>query len=259
VTTVNTGWLTIDVEGEGTPILFLHGLGGSSNTFQPLLGSMEGYRCVRPDLPGSARSKRPHANLTVPIMVKAIIDAAQTVCASTMHLVGHSFGTHLCQHIAAQMPQKILSMTLFGPIYEPGDAARARLRERAQIARRQGMSVIADAMVNAAISSESRSSNPLSAAFVRESHMRQDTEGFAQSCEALADTSAANVSTIKCPTLLITGEEDGVAPPSAAHALAEKIGGARTKILDRCGHWTPIERPQDCARLLSEFLRETRT
>jgi 3-oxoadipate enol-lactonase len=258
VTSVNTGWLTVDVEGDGPAILFVHGLGGSSNTFQPLIGALAGYRCIRPDLPGSARSRRPHGKLTVPIMAKAVTDAARAVGASSMHLVGHSLGTHLCQHISAQMPEAILSMTLFGPIYEPGDASRARLRERAQLARAEGMNGIADAMIHAAISADTRASNPLAAAFVRESHMRQDAEGFAQSCEALADTKAADAGLIKCPVLLVTGEEDGVAPPSAAHALAEKISGAKTKILERCGHWTPIEQPDQCARLLADFLRDIR-
>jgi 3-oxoadipate enol-lactonase len=258
LTIVDTAWLTAEVEGDGSPILFVHGLGGSSNTFQPLLGSLNGYRCVRPDLPGSARSKLPHEKLSISLFVKILIETAQTLGACPAHLVGHSMGTLICQHIAAQIPDQILSMTLFGPIYEPADAARERLRDRAQLARSQGMQVIADAMVSAALSSETKAAYPIAAAFVRESHMRQDAEGFAQSCEALAGATAADVRIIKCPVLLVTGEEDGVAPPSAAHALAEKITGAKTKILDRCGHWTPIERPAECARLLSDFLRETR-
>jgi 3-oxoadipate enol-lactonase len=258
LTIVDTAWLTAEVEGDGSPILFVHGLGGSSNTFQPLLGSLNGYRCVRPDLPGSARSKLPPEKLSISLLVKILIETAQTLGACPVHLVGHSMGTHICQHIAAQIPDQILSMTLFGPIHEPQDAARVRLGVRAQTARNQGMAVIADAMVEAGLSSTTKSANPIAAAFVRESHMRQDAEGFAQSCEALAGAQASDLRMIKCPVLLVTGEEDGVAPPSAAHALAEKIKGAKTKILDRCGHWTPIERPAECARLLSDFLRETR-
>jgi 3-oxoadipate enol-lactonase len=258
LTIVNTAWLTTEVEGDGSPILFVHGLGGSSNTFQPLLGSLNGFRCIRPDSPGSGRSKLPHEKLSISLLVKTLIETARTLGACPVHLVGHSMGTHVCQHIAAQIPDQILSMTLFGPIFEPQDAARVRLGVRAQTARNQGMAVIADAMVEAGLSSATKASNPIAAAFVRESHMRQDAEGFAQSCEALAGAKAADVRVINCPTLLVTGEEDGVAPPSAAHALAEKIKGAKTKILDRCGHWTPIERPVDCAKLLSDFLRETR-
>jgi len=63
---------------------------------------------------------------------------------------------------------------------------------------------------------------------------------------------------LRCPMLLVTGDEDTVAPPSIAQAIADKVKGATVKVLERCGHWTPVERPQDCARLLSEHVRGTR-
>ncbi len=60
---------------------------------------------------------------------------------------------------------------------------------------------------------------------------------------------------IDCPTLIVTGDEDAVGPPSVAQELAGKIGGAKTVILSRCGHWTPIEKAKECGKLLSEFVR----
>jgi hypothetical protein len=36
------------------------------------------------------------------------------------------------------------------------------------------------------------------------------------------------------------------APPIIAQELAHKIGGAKTGILNRCGHWTPIEKSKEC-------------
>jgi pimeloyl-ACP methyl ester carboxylesterase len=164
-------------------------------------------------------------------------------------------GTLICQHIAARMPEAVRSMTLFGPILEPPEAARQRLKDRARVARQDGMVAVADAVTAVAISSASKAANALAVPFVRESHMRQDPEGFAQSCQALAEAQAADLRLVRCPTLLVTGEEDGVGPPSMAQAIADRIKGARVKVLERCGHWTPVERPAECARLLSEFVR----
>jgi 3-oxoadipate enol-lactonase len=110
-------------------------------------------------------------------------------------------------------------------------------------------------VVASGLSSTSRSANPLLAAFVRESHMRQDPEGFAQSCEALASAEGADLRGLRGPMLIVTGDEDAVAPPSVAQALADKVKGAKLKVLEHCGHWTPLERPADCARLLAEHLR----
>ena len=84
--------------------------------------------------------------------------------------------------------------------------------------------------------------------------MRQDAEGYALTCEALATAQAAEVSAIRCPALLITGDEDGTAPPLAVRGLAAKISNARLRILDRCGHWTTFERPSEVNEALMNFL-----
>ena len=83
--------------------------------------------------------------------------------------------------------------------------------------------------------------------------MRQDAEGYARSCEALAAARSAPLSKIGCPTLLITGDEDGVAPPPAVQKLGKAIKRAKVIILPRCGHWTPLERVEDVNRALLTF------
>ena len=75
-------------------------------------------------------------------------------------------------------------------------------------------------------------------------------------CEALADAQPAAVERIPAPVLLVTGDEDGVAPPQAVRALASRLNAAasvRTEVLPRCGHWTPLERAAECARLWQDF------
>jgi 3-oxoadipate enol-lactonase len=257
LTTVATNMLKAEVDGEGFPVTFVHGLGGTSNSFQTLMGGLSGFRGVRVDLPGSGRSRGPHEKLDIAYMARAVIDAAQSVGACPGFLVGHSMGTIVCQHIAVMAPEAVTGMVLFAPILEPGDAARQRIRDRAVTARSKGMCTVADAVVSAGLSSHTKSQNPLATAFVRESHMRQDSESFAQSCEALASASAADLRMIRCPVLMVTGDEDAVAPPASVHAMAEKMKHASVKVLDRCGHWTMIEKPTECSKLLSEYLRAT--
>ena len=251
------GRVMIEIDGEGPTILFVHGLGGTSNSFQALLGALDGFRCVRPDLPGSGRSPTPAGKLTMDGFVETIGEVIRVIGAAPVHLAAHSMGTTVCQHLAAKMPEWVTSLTLFGPIHEPSDTARERLKDRARAARQEGMIGIADAVAGGLPSATKRAS-PLVVPFLRESHMRQDAEGFAQSCEALADAQAADLRLLRCPMLLVTGDEDTVAPPSIAQAIADKVKGATVKVLERCGHWTPVERPQDCARLLSEHVRGTR-
>jgi 3-oxoadipate enol-lactonase len=251
VTSVALRRVMMEVDGEGPAILFVHGLGGTSNSFQMLLGPLGGFRCVRPDLPGSGRSAMPIGTLTMGHFIETLGEIIRTVVGGPAHLVGHSMGALLCQHLAAQMPEFVTGLTLFGAILEPSDAARQRLQDRARMARQDGMVGIAEAAAEG-LSSTTRAANPLAVPFLRESYMRQDAEGFAQTCEALAEAEAADLRLVRCPMLLVTGDEDSVAPPSMAQAIAERVRGSAVKVLDRCGHWTPVERPHDCARLLSE-------
>ncbi len=51
--------IAVEEEGEGPAVVCVHGLGGSSNTFTPLMPAMARHRVVRIDLPGSGgRSQR---------------------------------------------------------------------------------------------------------------------------------------------------------------------------------------------------------
>ncbi len=255
MTAAAVGRTQIEIDGAGAAIVFVHGLGGDSNSFQMLLGALAGFRCIRPDLPGSGRSPRPFDSLSIELFAETIAEIIEKVGGGAVHLVGHSLGTLVCLHVAARHPECVKSLALFGPIVELSEAARQRLRDRAQSARQDGLIGIADAAAIGGTSSTSRNANPLLAPFIRESHMRQDVEGFAQTCEALAGAPAADLRYLRCPTLIVTGDEDTVAPPSVAQALADKIKGSKLKVLEHCGHWTPFERPQDCARFLSERLR----
>ena len=249
------GRIQLEIDGEGPPIVFLHGLGATSSSFQPLLDSLLGFRCIRPDLPGAGRSPLPYAQITIDSLVEAVRDIVRTVAGAPTHLVGHSMGTLIAQHVAATAPELVLSLTLFGPIGEPAEAARERLSDRARIVRRDGMIAVADAIAAAGLSSSTKAANPVAVAYVRESHLRQDPEGFAQSCEALAAAKGADLRLVRCPTLLAIGEDDPIAPLGTAQGLADKIRGAKVKILARCGHWTPIEQPKECARLASNSIR----
>jgi pimeloyl-ACP methyl ester carboxylesterase len=252
--------VAVEDEGEGDAVVCLHGLGGSSNSFTPLMPALARQRVLRIDLPGSARSQRVEGQLSI----ERLADAVQSVCRRLgvvrAHFVGHSMGTIVCQHIALAAPALVRSLALFGPLITPPDGARAAIRLRAAKAREHGlagMHGIALALTQSALSADTRQRLPLALAFVRESLMRQEPEAYARSCEALADSVPAAVHEIRVPVLLVTGDEDGVAPPQAVRAMAERLHAAastRVVVLPRCGHWTPIERPEECQRELRDFL-----
>ncbi len=156
---------------------------------------------------------------------------SRRVAGAPAHLVGHSMGTLVAQHVAVEAPELVRSLTLFGPIVEPADAARERLRERARkrAARRHGRRRRRRRRRGAflGVARGAARSSPSCA----KATCARTPEGFAQSCEALADARAAPTSRlIRAPTLIVTGDEDGVAPPARrAGACRQGQGRARSR------------------------------
>ncbi|MGZ5130671.1 MAG: alpha/beta fold hydrolase [Caldimonas sp.] len=254
----------VEEEGEGDAVVCVHGLGGSSNSFTPLMPALARHRVIRVDMPGSARSQRVEGPLSIERFVETLLSVCTRLNVARAHWIGHSLGTIVCQHLALAAPKLVRSLALFGPLIAPSEAARTAIRARAAKARGEGaagMHEIALGLLNAALSADTRQRSPLAVAFVRESLMRQDGDGYARTCDALAEAGAAAAERIEAPVLLVTGDEDGVAPPQSVRAFAEKLHSARSTrvvVLPRCGHWTPIERPEECARELRDFLAAQR-
>jgi len=248
--------MAVETDGAGEAVLMIHGLGGTSNVWTPLLPAVARQRTVRPDLPGSGRSHRVEG----PLSIERLVQAMQRVCSALgldrVHVAAHSLGTIVAFHLAAASPRLVRSLALFGPLLCPPDAARAGIRARGAKARAEGeagMQAIADQLVQSAISTETRTRRPVAVAAVRELLMRQCPDGYARSCDALADAQPADVSGIEIPVLLVTGDEDTIAPAQAVRQIGEKIRGARVAVLPRCGHWTPVEKPEECDDLLRRF------
>lgn len=250
--------LAVEVEGEGPPIVCIHGLGGSSNTWTPILGAMREHTVVRIDLPGSARSGAGAEDLSIETMAQCVIAVCTELDIAGAVFVGHSMGTIVCQHVAQHKPSLVKALALFGALPCPPDVARPAIQARAAKARAGGqaaMQEIADAIVQGATSSSTRQGLPLALALIRESLMRQEAVGYARCCTALAHAQSASLEDIQVPVLLVTGDEDAVGPPSTVREMARRLPRARVEILPRCGHWTPFERPAECVALLEAFLR----
>ncbi len=251
--------IAVDVEvptGGGEAALLIHGLGGTSNTWTPLLPALSHFVAIRVDLPGSGRSYRVEGPLSIDKFVSACLRVLSSRAVDRVHVLAHSLGTIVAQHLAVREPKLVRSLALFGPLLAPPDAARPNIAARGQKARNEGlagMQAIADTLVQASTSAETKAKRHAVVAFVRESLMRQDPDGYGRTCDALATAQPADAAAISCPTILVTGTEDGVAPPQAVRSMSEKIAGSQVEVLQGCGHWTPLEKPDECIDILRRF------
>jgi len=250
-------WVEVDGDGDEA-VLCIHGLGGTSNFWTPVLPAFGDRKVIRPDLRGAGRSDVGEGELSVASHVASLAAVLDALGVEAAHVVGHSFGTIIAQHFAVAHPSRTRSLALLGPLAEPAEGAREATRQRAQAARKgpDAMQEIADAIVKAATSGQTRAERPASIALIRESIMRQSPEGYARNCEALAAATAASVESLRIPVLLLTGDEDGVGTPAGAQALAVRLTDARVFVLEGCGHWTTCEKPFECRRVLEDFYRQ---
>lgn len=251
--------MAVEISGEGEALLCIHGLGGTSNIWTPVMGALSGFRVIRPDLPGSGRSPLPDGVLSIAFYVERMKQLLDDLSVSQVHLVAHSMGTIIAMHLTAQYPGLVKSLALFGPLLSPPDTGRAAIQERSRAAISGGLSAmqkIADTIVTGALSAETHASNPAVVALVRECVMRQTPEGYGASCGALAEAQPADIRKITAPVMLITGNEDAVGSPEKMHEFAKDLSNCRETVLTDCGHWTTFEKPEECADRLMHFYQD---
>jgi 3-oxoadipate enol-lactonase len=234
--------LEVEQQGNGDAVPMVHGLGGTSNTWYAQRAVLaRSFKVVCPD------------RRLVPITVERVAlhcrirrrygGTARRACSECgapcrpLHGDGHLPAPR------GDLPRTGKKHGASRAVGGTARTARKGLRDRAAAARENAMAAIADITLPLSTSAETRASRFVAVAMVHELLMPQSAEGNARTCDALAAARAAELERIKCPTILITGDEDGIKQPAAVKRLAQRIAGAKTVILRGTGHWTPIERP----------------
>jgi len=237
-------------EREGNPsgpaILFIHGLGGTTNAYQPLVSALkDDFDLVRYDWAGHGRSTIPKTT-SIDSYAQDALSIITHLHLTSVSIVAHSLGCLIAAHVAAQNPSLIHSLILLGPIKTPPTAAAAGPRDRAATVRSAGMAKVADGIVTNAFSAHSLKHKTVAVAFAREMLARQDKNGYAMACEALANGRDPVWTDVKAKTVLVGGEEDKVAKPEVVDAIAgllTEVAGGQAKVLrwKDVGHWYMLE------------------
>lgn len=98
-------------EGEGTPIVLLHGLGASGRVFDALFERRAGRRLITVDLPRTARSGNWAAS-TPEHITSALLQFLDSRRVDRFELFGHSFGGLVALHLAALAPSRVERLTV---------------------------------------------------------------------------------------------------------------------------------------------------
>ncbi|KAK5127774.1 hypothetical protein LTR85_004890 [Meristemomyces frigidus] len=253
----------VDVDGTGPEVMIMmHGLGGSSNYFQPLITPFASrYRIIRFDFKGLGRTgpdPERKRRITIPAYIEDLRSIMDEERVDKAVLVGHSLGSVVAMHFAAAYPSRISALVAIGPGVSRAKipVAKQFTLNMAKNARELGMPAVADGGVS---SNVAPSSSDIVRAFVREVVGGQDGEGYAQVCEAACDESHVDpdYSQISCPAVLIAGDQDKIAPLKQVEDIQAKIPGSTLRVM-HSGHQQVLEDTAGVVAAIESILTQSR-
>ena len=254
--TIHGAAIHYETQGEGPPIVFIHGLGGTSNVWHAQRITLSRYfKVIVTDLTGSGRSDKTPRTYSLEQWADDSAGLIDHLQLDQAVVVGHSMGTAIVQKFAARHPQKTKAIILAGALVELGPPGKEAFAKRAEAVEKEGMIGVADAILAGALSAGTRERNPALTGMVREMLLANDPKCYAGHCRALIQGSArADQPNIKCPTLLVVGDQDPVTPLALQRQIAAAIGQARIRIVPNTAHLTMLECPEAFNAAVLEFL-----
>ena len=263
LTQVGDKKLNVRTVGSGDPVVFVHGLGGTTSYYEPLIsaaGLSAKNKCILYDLEGHGLSP---TKATSVVTIQSLADDlfnlfnhADFELASAV-VVAHSMGCLVAETFAVQHPHLVKKLVLLGPPPSPLPKAAAEgCMKRAAAVRAGGLSAVAPTVVAGGTSEKTKSRNPLAVAAVQQSLLAQDPEGYAKGCTALAGSaeSTIEIEKIESPVLIVTGEEDKISSASHVQAFASKVRDGKSVILPDVGHWHIFEDVTGLSSAITVFL-----
>jgi pimeloyl-ACP methyl ester carboxylesterase len=238
--------LRLRKQGDGSPVLYLHGAGGANWT--PLHEALSADHCViAPEHPGFGRSDIPEWMMGMSDLAYFYLDVLDALGFERAHLVGHSIGGWLAAEIAVRNTRRLQSLTLMAPagvaapeapfedifLWTPEESARNNYYDRS----------FAEARLAAPVDMDLFLQNRAGAARLAWSP-RLENPQLAQWLHR-----------IDVPTLMVWGREDNVIP-YACHAPYRKgLAHAELATIERCGHALHTEAPEEVSARMTSFFR----
>ena len=268
-------WRAFRMVGDGPPLLLIHGIGDSSETWLPALPELaRTHTVIAPDLLGHGESAKPRADYAVAAYACGMRDLLSVLDVDRVTVVGHSLGGGVAMQFAYQFPERCERLVLVGS-GGIGPEVHPLLRIAAAPGAELGLSVAASAPVRAAMRLAApvlRSTGGLrlgpDLAYVLERYhaLRPKTarQAFLRTLRAGVDVRGQVITMLdRCylaaalPTLIVWGRRDGVIPLRHGRIAHEAIPNSRLEIFDRSGHFPHRDEPARFAAVVEDFLART--
>ena len=243
--------------GSGPTVILLHGLGGSSVVWNFNIGPLaEKFHVVVPDQIGFGKSDKPLVNYRIRTYVDFLDQFCKQLKIERATLVGNSMGGWIAAMYTASFPDRVDKLVLVDAAgYAPPKDVDTRAFFSLNPTTRAGTKILlskvfynkafqTDAAIDQAIATRMAAGDGYTIKSITESIIRGE--------DFLDDV----VKTIKQPTLIIWGRQDGLVPLADGERFNKDIAGSKMVVIDECGHIPNTEKPGEFNAALLKFLTE---
>ena len=230
-----------------TPLVFVHGAGGSHLDWPPPLRRLADRRVIVPDLPGHGRSPGPGLT-SVPAYAAALTRLLDALALPAVLIAGHSMGGAIAQQIAVDQPERVAGLILLGTGSKlPVDPT---LPERALADPEATARWVQDWAWYPTIPPEIKALGLERMLAVPPTVIQGDYAA----CQAFDLRNC--LEQISAPTLVIGAQDDRMVPPKFSVTLAERIPQATLALLENAGHMFPQEQPDAVTTAITNWILE---
>ena len=235
-------------EGEGEPLVLLHGLFGALSNFKDLIEHFrKGYKVIVPMLP---LFDLDILHTTVGGLAKYVHKFIETMGYQNIHLLGNSLGGHVALVHVLKHPERIKSLILTGSsgLFENGMGdTYPRRGDYEYIKKKTEVTFYDPAMATDELVDE---------VFEITRNRLKVIKIIALAKSAIRHNLGEELNNIKQPTLLIWGNNDTITPPFVAREFHRLIPGSELHFIDKCGHAPMMEQPAEFNVILDKFLKK---
>jgi pimeloyl-ACP methyl ester carboxylesterase len=227
-----------------TPIVLVPGLASSARIYAPVIPSLWRFGPVMV------------ANHIRDDSMAAIARRVLSEAPPRFALAGHSMGGYVALEIMRQAPERVAKLALINTQARPDtEEATTRRRGLMQRAKRGELRAAREEMFPELVHPSRRDDAGIRQ-LVHEQGEDVGVEGYLRQQTAIIARvdSRPTLATIKCPTLVLTGDADNTIANAFSKEMAEGIAGAKLVVLSNCGHLPQPEQPEATVRALVEWL-----
>jgi 3-oxoadipate enol-lactonase len=242
---------------QGAPWLaFSHSLACSVRMWDAQIEALkERFRILAYDTRGHGKSAAPAGPYTLEAMADDLRALVSHLDIQRMHFVGLSMGGMIGQTFAIKYPGVFSSLTLADTTSRYPAEAAPLWQERIRTAETKGMEPLVQPTLERWFTAPFREKNADAVRKVATAIATTPVAGYAGCCAAIPKINVtARLKEIKCPVLVICGEQDPGTPPAMAREIHDNTPGSKLVLIPQAAHLSNLEQPAAFNRALEDFL-----